>query len=245
MNILLCDDNVDVLIQEEFILDAVFRDMKRKAVIKTTTSPERCLKMVNEDTKFFDLVLLDIEMPGISGLELGKRIKEINSLIHIIFVTSYERYSLEAYKVHPFYYILKPLGEKQVKDVLQDLIQYEDNNTVGKEGNTTFQIESNQNIYNIALKDIIYIEKEKNTCIIITKRKNYNVYMSLKHLEQQLLNTETLDFFRSHQSFIVNMNYVKEYSSTFFTLDDNTCIPIGRSFRSLAKDRFFQFLRRD
>jgi len=245
MNILLCDDNVDVLIQEEFILDAVFSDMKKKAVIKTTTSPERCLKMVNEDTKFFDLVFLDIEMPGISGLELGKRIKEINSLIHIIFVTSYEGYSLEAYKVHPFYYILKPLNEKQVKDVLQDLLIYEENNTSGKEGNSTIQIEANQNIYNIALKDIIYIEKEKNTCMIITKRKNYSVYMSLKHLEQQLLNTGTLDFFRSHQSFIVNMNYVKECSSTFFSLDDDTCIPISRSGRSSAKDRFFQFLRKD
>ena len=245
MNILLCDDNVDVLIQEEFILDAVFSDMKKKAVIKTTTSPERCLKMVNEDTKFFDLVFLDIEMPGISGLELGKRIKEINLLIHIIFLTSYEGYSLVAYKVHPFYYILKPLNEKQVKDVLQDLLIYEENNTVGKEGNSTIQIEANQNIYNIALKDIIYIEKEKNTCMIITKRKNYNVYMSLKHFEQQLLNTGTLDFFRSHQSFIVNMNYVKECSSTFFLLDDDTCIPISRSYRSSAKDRFFRFLRKD
>lgn len=245
MNILLCDDNIDVLIQEEFVLDEVFHSIKKKAVIKTTSSSEQCLKMISEDIKFFDIVFLDIEMPEISGLELGRRIKEQNSLIHIIFVTSFECYSLEAYKVHPFYYIIKPLEEKQVREVLRDLLIYEESNNVGKEECSTIQIESNQEIYRIAVKDIIYIEKERNTCKIVTKRKNYNIYMSLKNLEKQLIEMESIDFFRCHQSYIVNMKYIQEYSSTLFTLDDYTCIPISRGYRTEAKSRFYQFLRRD
>ena len=97
MNILICDDNSDVVIQEEFVVEEAMASLKKRSSIRTFTSAKECLAAVKENKKEFSIVFLDIEMPYISGLELGKKIKEINSMIQIIFVTSFEKYSLSAY----------------------------------------------------------------------------------------------------------------------------------------------------
>ena len=125
MNILICDDNQDVVIQEEFVVEEALVAIKKRGNIRTFTSAKACLTAVEENKKEYGIIFLDIEMPYISGLELGKKIKEINPMIQIIFVTSFEKYSLSAYEVHPFHYVVKPLKLEKVKEIILSVMQYE------------------------------------------------------------------------------------------------------------------------
>ena len=69
----------------------------------------------------FDIALLDIEMPGLNGIQLAKELKKINPLINIIFVTAYDNYALEAYKMHASGYISKPVSSNKIKTELEAL----------------------------------------------------------------------------------------------------------------------------
>lgn len=242
MNILICDDNKDVVVQEEFVIEEALAAIKKRANIKTFTSAKACLDEIEENRKVYGILFLDIEMPYISGLELGKRIKEINPMIQIVFVTSFERYSLSAYEVHPFHYIVKPLRVEKVKEIFLSLIQYEKTGTSAA-NSPKIKVEINRDIISIPTEMIQYIEKEKNICKIITESKEQQAYISLKDLENQIRELNITELYRCHQSFIVNLKYVQRYEGSEFVLENGSTIPISRGKKSEAKKRFYDMLR--
>ena len=71
--------------------------------------------------KDIDLAFLDIEMPGITGVQLAKRLKGKNPRLNIIFVTAYDQYALDAYRVHASGYVMKPVSKQKVKEELENL----------------------------------------------------------------------------------------------------------------------------
>ena len=76
MNILICDDNTEVLIQEEFIVEEAAQKVSKKNTIHTAKTAKDCLKMCEQFPSFYDVLFLDIELPKMSGIELGKIIKK-------------------------------------------------------------------------------------------------------------------------------------------------------------------------
>ena len=244
MNILICDDNQDVVIQEEFVVEEALVAIKKRGNIRTFTSAKACLTAVEENKKEYGIIFLDIEMPYISGLELGKKIKEINPMIQIIFVTSFEKYSLSAYEVHPFNYVVKPLKLEKVKEIILSVMQYEKAGGLAVSDCPKIKVEINRDVISIPTETICYIEKEKNTCNIVTQSKEYQVYASLKDLENQVVELKADKLYRCHQSFIVNLNYVQRYESSVFVLENECVIPISRGKRVEAKKKFYDILRK-
>lgn len=243
MNILICDDNRDIVVQEEFVVEEAMSAIKKNGDIRTFTSAKACLEAVEENPKVYDIVFLDIEMPYISGLELGRKLKEINSRIQIIFVTSFEKYSLTAYEIHPFHYIVKPLRAGKIKEILLSIVQYEKNEGVGSDS-PKIRVETNRDVLLIPINTIYYIEKEKNICNIITDTKEYQIYVSLKELEEQIGKLNAEEMYRCHQSFIVNLKYVQRYEGSGFVLENGNNIPVSRGKRAEAKRRFYDMLRK-
>lgn len=244
MNILICDDNRDVVVQEEFVIEEALAAIKKHGNIKTFTSAKTCLEEIEENKKTYGILFLDIEMPYISGLELGKRIKEMNPMIQIVFVTSFERYSLSAYEVHPFHYIVKPLRTEKVKDIFLSIIQYEKSGSSAV-NSPKIKVEINRDIISIPVERIQYIEKEKNICNIVTESKEQQAYISLKDLEGQIRELHVTELYRCHQSFIVNLKYVQRYEGSEFVLENGNTIPISRGKKSEAKKRFYDMLREE
>lgn len=241
MNILICDDNRDIVVQEEFVIEEAMSAIKKHGNIRTFTSAKECLKAVKENPKTYGIVFLDIEMPYISGLELGKKIKEINPIIQVIFVTSFEKYSLSAYEVHPFHYIVKPLRAEKVKEILLSILQYE---KTGETANSSkIKVEINRDLILIPTETIHFIEKEKNICNIVTEFKEYQVYISLNDLEEQIMKLNADALYRCHQSFVVNLKYVQKYEGNKFILENGNIIPISRGKKTEARRRFYDMLR--
>ncbi len=245
MNILICDDNRDIVVQEEFVIEEAMKVIKKRGKIRTFTSSKACLDAVMKNKNAYGIVFLDIEMPHISGLELGRKIKEINPIIQIIFVTSFEKYSLPAYEAHPFHYIVKQLEMEKVKEILLSVMWYERAGGPAGSDGPRIKVEINRDIISIPPESVCYIEKEKNICNIVTESRVYRTYASLKELENQVMKLKANDLYRCHQSFIVNLRRVQRYESSGFVLDNEITVPISRGKRAEAKKRFYDMLREE
>ena len=114
MNILLADDEELQLIRLENACKSVLKD----ATFLKFTNP---LNITDENISLSDIAFLDIGMPGINGIQLAKKMKSIKPEIKIIFVTAYDDYALEAYKVHASGYITKPVSEERIKEEISEL----------------------------------------------------------------------------------------------------------------------------
>lgn len=113
MKILLVDDEELQLIRLENACKKVMPDSE----FFSFTNP---IKVVESNINF-DLAFLDIEMPGLNGIQLAKKLKSINPKIRVIFVTAYNNYALDAYRVHASGYITKPVNENKIKVEIDEL----------------------------------------------------------------------------------------------------------------------------
>lgn len=116
MHILLVDDEELQLVRLEKELKKVISE---DTGILKYTNPLKALEDCEE--WIIDVAFLDIEMPGMNGIELAKKLKKINPLINIIFVTAYDKYALDAHKIHVSGYLSKPVTAEKIKQELEDL----------------------------------------------------------------------------------------------------------------------------
>lgn len=116
MKILLVDDEELQLLRLE---NEVKKVVPSGATILSFSNSSKFLKDHKEDK--IDIAFLDIEMPGMNGISLAKELKKINPLVNIIFVTAYNDYALEAYKIHASGYLSKPVSAEKIKKELEAL----------------------------------------------------------------------------------------------------------------------------
>jgi two-component system LytT family response regulator len=170
-----------------------------------------------------DIVFLDIEMPGHSGLELLDFFDENEINFSIIFVTAYNHYAIQAFKLSAIDYLLKPI---EVDDLKNAINLFEKNNhhkksnlTILKENlnnsNSKKKIALNTlNSYSfVELSDILYFQGDGSyTKVFLKDGKMVTVSKGLKNFET-LLN-DSPEFFRCHKSYLVNINHITEYIKT-------------------------------
>lgn len=195
-----------------------------------------------------DLIFLDIKMPKLNGIDVAKRILEGEHKPYIVFVTAYEKYAVEAFEVNAIDYILKPISEERLKQGIEKILSnfkvdnkkyiYRLNNLLQEvkeeehKSITKICVYDNGKIIPLNPEDIVYATVEnKNTVIISTKGK-FIVKHTLGELQETL---ESSSFFRSHKSFLINLDYIEIiepwFNSTFNVVlkHSNVKIPVSRS----------------
>ena len=164
-----------------------------------------------------DILLLDIEMPGMSGIELAKKIREHNETAPIIFITGYSAYIAEGYDVSALHYLLKPIDKAKLYSVLDKAIK---------------QIGRNEKILNldvsgerflVPLHEIRYIEVSGNYVTVHAKQE-FKVKKTLGELEA-LLDER---FTRTGRSFIVNLGFIRRITKTDVFLSSGETVPLSR-----------------
>ena len=155
-----------------------------------------------------DLVFLDIQMPDLNGLEFSKVIKDET---RIIFITAYEKYALNGYKVEALDYLIKPVNYEEFLDAgnkAKKWFELTSNKSKEREAMDSIYVKSEYRIIQVNLNDIIYIEGLKDYVKIYlgNQAKPILSLMSMKSLEEQL---PTFSFMRVHRSYIVNLNKIK------------------------------------
>lgn len=197
-----------------------------------------------------DLVFLDIQMPGINGLQVAKVWAAKAKPPLVIFVTAYSEHALAAFGVNAVDYILKPFDEQDVERVYQKITRLvglrestepEPAETL-RETKRRFSLEGAGGFYVVAAENILYIQaKDRLVYVYTTDGQNYAGRFSLNEFEQKLDRSE---FFRCHRNYIVNVERIAKvitwFNRGYLLIMDNekkTEIPVSRLYVRELKER--------
>ncbi len=196
------------------------------------------------------LVFLDVQMPGLDGFGVIKRLLEKKArLPHFIFATAYDHYAVQAFEVNALDYLLKPIARSRLEkalakvrrviesaepthEKLDRLVQMVEERPVPQKSKVV--IKSGGRLYLVASDDIIYASIEDGVISIVTK--DFEGQSNFRTVEELQNNLDPNTFWRAHRSFLVNINRIKEVvpwfkSSYQLKMDDRkqTEIPVSRA----------------
>lgn len=225
----ICEDEKEMQDLIESHLQNLLKNREYK--IEKYISGEELLQANFED---IDILLLDIQMGKLSGMDTARRIREVNSKMEIIFITSLIDYVQEGYEVRAYRYLLKPIEVEELKKHVLNCI-----NEIEKNKNHYILIKNKSNTYKIYSNEITYIEVQKKDMLIHTINKDFDVRYSLEKVEKDL----NLDkFVRCHKSFLVNLTYVENIKSNIAILESGEEVPISRYRYKEVKEKFLRFI---
>lgn len=215
-NIAICDDSMADL---DYISSLV-TDWSRKSCntvnIRTFPSAEAFLFDYAEN-KRYDILLLDIEMNGMDGVSLAKKVRKNNESIQIVFITGYSDYISEGYEVSALHYLMKPVHDEKVFDVLNRAAQKIEKN------DHALLLKLSGEMVRIPLYEIRYLDVCQNY-VTIHAKLDYTVKRTLGEFETELDDR----FFRMGRSVIVNLSCIRRITKTNVYLSDGTVIPLPR-----------------
>lgn len=228
MRIMICDDNHSVLQEHNDVLHSVLRKMGLQAAIELYNDGQSLLDAFYS-TPNVDYIFMDVEMPGIGGLETSKMIRNKNADCFIILLTAYEQYAIAGYEVGAYRYLLKPLQPDAVYQIFKKTWYDAESKNIALDIGT-------QSI-SVPRKSILYAEIRGRKAAVVTEKETYLTQQKLSELETVLGN----GFLRCHQSFIVNLEHCLSMSGDVLTLTNKTEIPVSRSNRQIARTIFFEY----
>lgn len=230
LNIAICDDDKNHI----FALANLVRKWETchsyYIKIQEFSSAEAFLFEYSENHDL-DILLLDIEMDGMNGVELARTLRKENDALQIIFVTGYDDYIADGYDVAALHYLMKPLKEEKLMSVLDRAVRL----ISDREKNIVLNVSGM--VLKLSLDKIVYIEAQQNYIVIHTEQEEYRVKRTLSSVEKELDN----GFFRAGRSFIVGLRYVSEISKNMIKLDNGIEIPLGRGLFDAANKAFIAF----
>ncbi len=215
VKICICDDDSE----ERAYIRSLVRDWERRSGTDTDICefPDAEAFLFGYEDSVPDVVLLDIEMPGMNGVELAKRLRAVNKLVQIVFITGYSEYIAEGYEVAALHYLLKPVSPEKFFSTLDRAVERLE--TDGRK----LVIEAGGETVLLPVYEIRYIEVVRNY-ITIHAGGDYTVKKTLKEIGEELDDR----FLKVGRSYIVNLRYVSRVTHTELFFLNNEKIPIPR-----------------
>lgn len=184
------------------------------------------------EEKDFDILLLDVEMPGVSGTELARRVRRESTTVQIIFITGYYEYFSDGFDVSALHYLIKPVDAEKLCPVLDRAVQ----NLAWRQRSVL--ISTPEGEIKIPLSDILYAEAEKAYVEVHTVQGNYRTRMTLAKFETMLDDT----FFKVHRSYLAGLKYIKRISRTDVTMLNGDVIPVSRGLYDEVHKALMKYL---
>ncbi len=227
MNIVICDDNTnDVNILKELIAQY---DSKKgiNAKVFSYGSSDDFLKDI--DTVDADIIFLDINMDGIDGLSLAKKIRLKNEDVPIVLVTAFINYALDGYKVRATRFLVKDDLDKTFCECMDDICDQ----IQKRKKEMLFSCVEGE--VRIKLSEIIFVETTGHKSIIHLETNDYHLYESMDEMEKRL---KMFGFIRVHQSFLVNASHIRSINNYILTLDTGYEIKIPKArYKKVREER--------
>lgn len=188
------------------------------------------------NTHLYDVLLLDILMPGFTGIETAREIRESNEKIPIIFLTTSQEFAIESYRVHAFDYLMKPVDKNTLFDTLDRAYAMMES-TLDK----SIMLHTSKAVYVLFLSQIEFVEINNRTLSFhLIDGTVKSISGRLSDYEDALLGHS--EFLKVHRSYIINMDFMKALNQkSFFTLTGNE-VPISRNLLPAIKKRYIEHL---
>ncbi len=178
--------------------------------------------------KFYDIAFLDIEMEPYSGIDVAKKLKQVNPYIIIFIITSYDSYLDDAMDLNVFRYINKPADSRRLKKGLLKALESIDSNII------TFFIKNGEASTKVLSDDIVFIETVGRTTRVVTVKGEYISENKMDFWKQKLIASF---FYRVHKSYIINMKHITDYKRDTVELLCKHSVPIA--YRKQAEFRSY------
>lgn len=225
----ICDDEPSICAQVKGMLQG--HSYYEKMQIEAFYSGEDLFEAFQQ--KRIDLVILDIELPGINGIDLAKSLTTLESVPQFIFISGKTAYCLQLFTFQPIDFLPKPINKARLLQAVDQAVRrYEEDHRM-------FLAQSNKAIIQIPYTDIIYFEAKDKQVEIHTAGDVYSSYGALS----RIVPTLPLHFLMTHQSYIVNLEYVRIIRAEKLFLQDGTVLPIGRTYHKQVKDFFSKMIK--
>ncbi len=226
-----------IIVDDEFPsreeLKYFIKEFSSIEVVQEFEDPLEVLKYLQRNQ--IDIIFLDINMPNLDGMSLGKFISKFNKKPEMVFITAYDHYAVEAFDIQAFDYLLKPYSEERIVNTLErleDKFKSKTDDVKELQGHSKLTIWKGDKMQVLSLDDVYYCEACERETKIFTEKEAYISKLKISDLENKLSKDK---FFRCHRSYIVNIDKISEiipwFNSTYNLklkgLKDK--IPVSRS----------------
>lgn len=229
MQIFLCDDEPEVV---SYITKIVQAYMPH-SMISAFTSGTHLLPALEKDG--CDLLLLDIDMPEMNGMEIAKCLTGLSQKPLLVFVTSHDELVYDSLLYHPFGFIRKAYLEQELEKILSDCKR----EIASREKH--FHFRSRNEEVRLRLSDIFYFESDGNYLKVFTKERGFRFRDTLSAVENALTDS---GFVRIHKGFLVNQKAVNILGAKEVALTGGIRLPIGKHYMETAKERLKGYIIR-
>ena len=226
IRITICDDETKIADDISALVNKIYPDSQ----ITVYLSGKELLNSLNITVP--DILLLDIDMPELSGLDIARALSDLTAKPLLIFVTSHDELVYDSLQFHPFGFVRKSHLTRELPKMLDDAV----NEISGKDKHFCFH--SSEGDVKLKLDDIRYFESDGNY-IKLFASEEYRFRDTLSSLENALSGN---GFVRIHKGFLVNQAAVKIINSDECVLSDNVRLPVGRSYSEAARKQLMRYM---
>lgn len=229
LNLAVCDD----LPEEREKLLALLEQAPIATICTQFGSSEELLEAFRPGK--FDLLLMDIYMNGMTGVEAVQKIREMDESIPIAFTTTSTEHTLESYRLSVLKYLEKPVGQKDINDLLH-LVKLQ------RDSAPRLAIRQNGAAQRLPLSELLCLEQKGHH--VVLSRKDGSVLQLYGKLSDLLPQLEGQPFFCPHKSYCVNLAFVRGINEEYqcYEMADGKKVPISRTNRAKAKRAWEDFL---
>lgn len=227
IHVALLDDDNNFL---KIVREKIELELRNSDKITIFSDSEKFLAEVKNGTSF-DVLISDIEMPKINGIQLGKLCNDLCPDMYLIFLTSFEQYAVESYMVNAYQYIMKRDIETRLPVILRKLL-----GQIRKEQNKYRMIGTPTNKETVYYRNIIYIFKDKGSKYVNYVTSN-EVYKERITISQVLEELESEEFILVERGYIININHIASMSKNNIYMDNGDKIVSSRAHFKNVKEQ--------
>lgn len=235
LKIAICDDEI---IYIKRVADSIKKTLSKHGIsiyhIDTFSSGKELLA----DSRLFEynVIFLDINMPGINGLEVAEKIRESRKDILLVFVTAFLDYAIDGYRMEVIRFLLKDMLEEMLPECMEMIIK--------KLELQAYKINKNfiEGKKELSIDSIWFVESQRHKLIFNVfgqKKVQYSLYEKLDNLENELI---PYGFLRIHKSFLVNTKYIESIRNYRVCLKDKKMLPVPREKFQKIKERYYEIM---
>lgn len=184
----------------------------------------------------FDLILMDLKLPGMDGMEAIMQLRDEKQTSQVIFITSYQEYAIQAFDVDAVHYLLKPVSDQNLFRALD-----KSRERMAKNDCKTLTISKGSETQIILLRDILYCEAIDHKIYIHLQNISYDYFGTLENLQKKLDNR----FFRCHKSYIVNLTHVVSRQGDIAMVSGGDQVLISRRKQQEFTHELLHFVRKE
>ncbi|MEG0076907.1 LytR/AlgR family response regulator transcription factor [Anaerorhabdus sp.] len=227
MKIALLDDESSLLLQLKQTCDECLNEMDITSSISCFLSAEEFLFKTNRNYPY-DLIILDIQMKQLSGIELARIIRETDKSVMIVFLTITPDFVFDGYEVDAYRYLLKPININELKKIIEECER--------RKNRLDLIIKNDGDLIKIYQNDILYLEANSHYISIVTKSNTITIKETLSSIAKQC----SLSFCSRHRSYLINIDYIQKITRTNVILINNISIPLSRNKIKEINEQFIR-----